>query len=531
MEYISYREAEFNVIQTVSWERTRIRDEANNYLYTHHDFTVDVNYHPVLAAYTRPGKFNAAPVATPGASPGATDLALLTRLLQPRGLLRVTAGGTVVLETPAFIAGDAGKRYDCDVRGGPSVEMVGVPLQVGYKHWVVRLHFIADVRDYPEKYDDKNAVISNLWTSEETIDYQRRSVRRFAGRAILRADIMRNGRVNANSFRDLFLFACPNHYQRQVVHVQMSEDGTELHWMFEDTMRGYDLGLGSPIVDIECYRTGTVARGSPAKLIVDLARNATRAGSLPGVATSVLFTLLDNLPRSYRHVRCDLTGDRNGNLGVLSSIALGVCTTHLGLGGLVSWASGTLEVTFRQDIADTVYTSCEMSTQFTDDAIINAVVAAVDRLQNWQDLVPTLANASNAATRQMVAAFMQDSRNVRMMQPARDQNQPPAVIGPAPSGIIESIIASRQGDNLGENFPPAIPAFGRNNNPPMRQGAFGVVPQTDVGIVPGAGPLAVSIVPATPTGSIPAGIEHLIVQALLGQDMSPPQPTTLETDS
>lgn len=511
MEKIEYREAEFNVIRTMSCDRTRVVDAANNYLHTHWDFTVEVNWQPALVSYSRaPGTFT--PFAVHGNLPGETDLALLTRMLQPRGLLRVTAGGSVVLETPSIT--NLGGRAPCDVKSGPSCEMIGVPLMVGVRHWVVTLRFVADVRDVDNKTSGTNLVVSNLWVGTEDIDFQRRSTRRFAGRAILRADLMRQSGVNANQFRDLYLFRCPEHYQRQNVVARLSEDGTTLDWSFEDVMRGYDLGANSEFVEIEAYRTGVTSCGSPGKIALDSIRHAAQLATLAavgdiasagtsiaaGLVSSGVLGILDNLPKSYMKVRCDVTGDRNANLGRQASIALGVCITQLGIGGILpgnasiaQLLTGTAELVMRQDIGDKVFTSVEVTIKWNDSAIIAAGSLAVAYGQ-LQAAVPLLREGALG----MISKFTTDSRTLTV-PPS------PGFLG----GTLEvpNLVAAR--DNT------------YTENPPMTQSAFGVNPTS----VPGAVPTSFS------TGTIPAGIQNLIVQALLGQGETPPPARTLVRES
>lgn len=520
------------MIRTLSCERTRIHDEANNYLWTHWDFTVEVHWHPAVAAYTRPANVFE-PVATPGTQPGETDLALLTRLLQPRGLLRVTAGGSVVLETPGLLRG---VRLPCDVKGGPSVEAVNAPVMIGVKHWIITLHVVADVRDIDPYPQSTSVVISNLWVGTEDISENRRSIRQFAGRAILRADIMRSQGVNANSFRDLYLFPCPQHYQRQNVRVQLSEDGTVCDWSFEDEMRGYDLGINSPITHIECFRTGYVKKGSPARGLTTTVRNSlaspiqTATSGAPALASRVFADQMDNLPKYYMQCRCDLIGDRNADLGFLASIALGVCINQLSIAGINGALTGLTEIIFRQDIADDVFTSVEMTQTMSDDALAVAGVAS-DPIAAFRGIVAdndaTVTALGRAGSAAMVNKFRKDSTQLLAGYPA--QLRP---ITPPPPGSDDvrralranGIVADRSGDLLFKD------------NPPLRQGAFGVVPASQVpannvlGTVPGAAGAAPSP-DAAIGGNIPSGIEHLIVQALLGQGVTPPRPDTLTTDS
>lgn len=568
MEKIEYGPVSFNVIRTLRFERSSVEDSVGNYLYTHWDIVVEVNYQPVMAAYVAPALFTN-PVALPGTLPGQTDIGTLVHMLQPRQLLRITAGGSVILETPSQIT-PGGKRFKCDVTGGPHVKVVGVPMMVGTRHWVVTLHITADARDRRQVNPsvERNAVISNVWVCNEDIDLQHRSVRRFAGRAILRADVMRTNTTNANSFRDLYLFRCPNHYKRENVQVQLSEGGTVCDWSFEDVMQGYDLGTGSPILKIECFRTGTVSRKSPARLVFEAARSIARNGINPVSQITGLFAVgIDNLPVSWRQVRCDIIGDRNANLGHLSRIAFGVCFTHIGLEAFTAFVTGTMEVTFRQDIGDQVYTSCEMSSQYTDQALLNAagqvatgmipLVAPplgalprapnLDAFNNWEAMAPRITEGANAAMRQLTSTFVNlDSRNLIVTERPAEAGDVAIIPQIVNNNLVRQIvIASREGRPLGpqdgQPFLGDARTWGTNNNPPFLQGAFGVVPQDAPGTIPtrpgsttGKGGIPAGI---AGVGSVPTGIEHLIVQALLGtnfalgQNQTPPEPFELVNDS
>lgn len=506
IEKIEYRGVEFNVVRTLSNNRTRVSDAAGNYLYHHVDYVGEVNFQPAMVSYVT--DLNGNPVAVPGNLPGKTDLALLSWLMQPRGLLKMTGGGSVILETPAISPIDK-LRMPCDCTNGPFCELVGTPVMVGLRHWVVQLHFTADVRDVTEPgekefksgfdaaaYTNENAVLSNLWVGTEDVDFQHRSVRRFAGRAILRADVMRHASVgnnsfgrlgiNANSFRDLYIFPCPNHYQRQNVSVEISDDGCTCNWSFEDVMRGYDLGLNSPILDIECFRTFYMKQGSAAKIAFDTLRGtlveaSTGLTGAVSAATNIaqrgLLSAIDNIPKYYQQCRCDLTADRNANLGDLSRIALGVVLNQSGISTLAQMLTGTSELVFRQDIADKVYTSAELTVHWTDEA--NFALAGLSFLSAPAAIaINALFGAPNQIIRQggqaVIGKYTEDHQTLRT-SPGMGPNLP-----------IPDIVADRSGN----------PSYKRN--PAMHLQAFGVTPNGDT------------------------SVQSMIVQALLGQNEAPP---------
>ena len=500
MEKVEYQGISFDVIRTLRCIREHVTDDAKNYLYTHWDFVIEANWQPVFVAYTDAG---AGPVATPGTLPGATDLAILQKLLQPRGILKVTAGASVILETPTLLPD--GRRYPCDVTGGPVCKVIGVPKMIGTRHWVVTLHFTADVRPITRVHgqipSDDSAILTNLWVGNEDIDFQRRTTRYFQGQAILRADVMRAafgtpGGLNANYFRDFFLFPCPRHYQRQNVRVKMSEDGTTLDWSFEDAMRGYDLGATSPIVSIECFRTTHMQRGTFGNAMVQVGTSIAR-----DVATNwwnpytfvkqgltapgqVFGAQLDNLPKTWKNIRCDLIGDRNADLGQLSRIALGVCYNELNIGASISLFPGTYEVIFRQDIADQVYTSAEISAKVTIDINIGDILKK----------------------------FCTDHRELRVSAGTINMFNPQTgMIEDIPYGSglgVPTVVADRSGLHYIEN-----PSF--NNTLAGGAGGHGVAPY-DSHFNPTTG--AVNF----------QSIEKMVVQILLGEHQAPPpQPGTL----
>jgi len=98
---------------------------------------------PDLASYSLAVGTNVR-VAEHGKLAGDTDLALLMRLLQPRGMLKVTPGNSVLLaKRPAGCTA----RIKCDVIGGPSVTNISVPMTFGIRSWIVVQRIEADVRE------------------------------------------------------------------------------------------------------------------------------------------------------------------------------------------------------------------------------------------------------------------------------------------------------------------------------------------------------------------------------------------------
>ena len=190
--------------------------------------------------------------------------------------------------------------------------------------------------------------------------------------------------------------------------------------------------------------------------------------------------------------------------------------------------TGTMEITFLQDIADQVYTSVEMASRFTSDAILgigtalSANIAASSLFDLGPNPIPipaAIENSLDQAMSSVINRFQRDSRRLTYVPGVL----PAAPVAPYVKGL--TVVATRQGD------------AGFNDNPPLLRGAFGTVPQTVVGTIPtpirngsiaaAAAVTAAALPNASGVNSIPANIEHLIVQALLGQNETPPLPATL----
>ncbi|CEF49316.1 unnamed protein product [uncultured bacterium] len=150
MEQVRYNGVQFDVVQTLRCHRQSMRDAGQNYMIAKHEIEILSRYQPAMASYVTqvPNKPNpaSAPLAplaqVAGKLPGETDLATLNRLLAPRGLLTVIAGGQTILETPGLNP-ISNRRYPCDVANGPFCEFVSVPQQIGFRDWLVHLRFVA----------------------------------------------------------------------------------------------------------------------------------------------------------------------------------------------------------------------------------------------------------------------------------------------------------------------------------------------------------------------------------------------------
>src|SRR5215831_6706001 len=235
MEKIEYGGIVLDVVQTQRFHRSSVRDDVNNYMMTRHEVEAICNYQPALVSYANP--LAEVPQITPGKLPGETDLATLSRLLKPRQKLKVTAGGSVVLETPTG-------NYKCDAQNGPTCEFVSVPKMIGYRHWVVHVRFVAHTNDCKES---DSIVLTNTWTSTFDVDELFYPTRSVAGKAVLRTDMMRNQHITADNFRADFFFPIDANYVRENINVRLAEDGATLLWSFQDVGRCYNVSETSPI--------------------------------------------------------------------------------------------------------------------------------------------------------------------------------------------------------------------------------------------------------------------------------------------
>src|ERR1043166_2302352 len=99
MEKIEYGPVTLDVIATEKFHRSSVRDEVNNHMMSKWEVEAICNFHPApnMVSYVRAA--GAEPTRAAGRLPGETDLAILNTLLKPRQLLKITAGGSVVLHT------------------------------------------------------------------------------------------------------------------------------------------------------------------------------------------------------------------------------------------------------------------------------------------------------------------------------------------------------------------------------------------------------------------------------------------------
>jgi hypothetical protein len=375
MEKIVYGGIVLDTLVTVRFHRSNVRDVVNNRILTKWEVEAYCNFQPAMISYQNaapPGQ-PAVPVVAPGQLPGVTDLAILQQLLIPRQLLQVTAGGAVVLSTPGL--SPIRTVYPTDALNGPTCEFVSAPKQIAMRHWVVHVRFLAHtICD-----DSTNVVLSNVWTSTFDIDELFYPTRLVAGKAILRADLMRFTHATADVFRPSFFFPLDVNYVRENCTAKLSEDGTTLLWSFMDVGRCYNVAGTSPIRDIDIFRITRSSAGAGAlsfrqmatEAYTDFLGNATTQTSMRDIGGALHTGVISewrfrrqNMPRHVLNTRVDIWGDRNCLMSAITTIGLGICLNQA-IASQVPFAITTSEVLCRQELSKR-FVSCEITYKWAD---------------------------------------------------------------------------------------------------------------------------------------------------------------------
>lgn len=409
MEAITYNGVNFKSLQTLRMQREHIRDDADNYVCTKWFVECYASYQPYQTSYA----VGPQPILAAGRLPGETDLATLAALMKPRGVLTITSGGSVILDTPALI-GAGPNRYKTDVRNGPFCEMVSVPKQIGNRHWIVQLRFLAHTIESPPD-SQTSPVISNVWGTVWDVDSTYHPTKTVSGTAILRTDILREMHVTADVFRRDFFFPLADNYYRENVVVELSEDGSTLLWSFTDVARDYNIMPSTPplrhseIRKVEVFRTSRSVSGTPARALrqyllsralgamtgiggfingaYEVAWNAipTTAGPMGEIALQS-----SNLPYHVLCIRCDVEGDRRSRMNNLTDIALGVCLNNAFFSN-VPFSLSTSEVICNQELTRNAV-SCEILYKWADN--LNSRQAR-DQTTSWLPVIETPFNTAD----------------------------------------------------------------------------------------------------------------------------------------
>ena len=384
MEAIEYNGIDLEALETLRFHRQHLRDAAGNYLKTRWEIDVICSYHPFQTSYTA-GAPGQPPDAIWGSLPGVTDLSIRQALMAPRGLLIVTSGGSIILETPGLAPVDGrfpGKRFLTDAENGPFCEIVSVPRQIGIKHWLVQLRFLAHT---VECDDSTSPVLSNTWSTVWDVDELFYPTKQVAGTAILRTDYMRDQQITADSLRSSFFFPIDDNYRRENIHVELQEDGATLLWSFTDVARCYNVDMNSfpghrQIKDIDIFLTTRSSGGTPARARAEW-RLANDIGAVSGLGGAVaagydalwnkvtggseVARLAANLPSHILNVRCDIWGDRGASMRDLTFFSLGICLQNALFSGF-PFTLTTAEVSCRQELSSR-FVSSEISYRWADN--------------------------------------------------------------------------------------------------------------------------------------------------------------------
>lgn len=400
MAQLTYAGITIEIQKTHTFHHEDVYDDTqSDYLWS--KVTIDVTGYVNLAAMAyvaAPGNPN--PVRTPGAAPFLTIAAIRDTLALPRQLLTFTDENNVLLlQSPAnapiakaaFRPGGGiqnnvaapGVTMDCDCTNGPNpldlqiLEVIGAG-----KTCLVRFVITTTINDalfwtaqgglavLGRAAPKPPVILSNRWTTTETLDPTAFSTRVFSGRVICRADILRDiiltpadGGANRLAIPDDWRnywanFYAPPGFQRQQVWVQQSPDGNSADY------RVVDVQLPVTLTDQRACRLeamaiyGMSSRGAEATAwdatmaTFDLAAHGAELASFDPVkdagaavgfglrtAKLALQTSLNMLPRSWDRFIYTATGQPGSNRQSLVGLLYKMLATDLGAAD--SFFSGT----------------------------------------------------------------------------------------------------------------------------------------------------------------------------------------------
>lgn len=365
MAVLTYGGISLQILKTHHVASEDVYDDTGlDYLWTRYTFDVTGVVNLQATAYaTQPG--NPAPVATPGTLPFLTVANVRDTLSLPRQpLTYVDETGNVMVQSPAsapvqaanFVPGGGivnnivqpPVQLDCDCDGGPKplrpVEVLSV--HGAGQSVIVRFAVSTTLNDsifwsgqggltvLGKAAPKPPVILSNRWSTSEELDEGAYSTRTLAGRAVFRADLLRDLTVTPNDgspkrlavpddFRAYMMGnPVPPGFQRRQVFVEQEPSGFAVRWRLVDVQlpvtltdqRAYKLeylstyGGSSQGVEAVTTRAALAAADAGIDVLGGLSLDPIKdAGKLLGGALHLLKTGLrtdlDLLPTSAeRHV-------------------------------------------------------------------------------------------------------------------------------------------------------------------------------------------------------------------------------------
>lgn len=239
---ITYRGVELQVCRFVVFAAKNITSEdGSDYLYTHRVIAAECIFNPSATA-SLGGTPNARTTAgAPGDSPTITEQSLREWLLQPRQALTVSVNNQVIIDSPAPLLDENGvlTRPKTDAFIGPKPIEVTVKQFIGYNSF--RVYFAIETWMREDSFFYLSPMISNRWTLTETIDEHQYSTLHVEGVAVFRGDYLNFLQMQADQFRQSFIFRAHGSFKRKNLKVETDSTGLVVRYSFDDEQQTWML--------------------------------------------------------------------------------------------------------------------------------------------------------------------------------------------------------------------------------------------------------------------------------------------------
>ncbi len=380
-------------------------DTGLDYLWTRYTFDVTGLVNLAATAFTtNPG--NPVPVAAPGTAPFLTVANVRDTFSLPRQpLTYVDETGNVMVQSPAdapvpaaaFVPGGGIVNnvvappipLDCDCDGGPKplrpVEVLSV--HGAGKSVIVRFAVSTTINDsifwtgqggltvLGRAAPKPPVILSNRWSTSEHLDEAAFSTRTYTGRAVFRADLLRDLTITPNDgagkrlavpddFRSYWgSFLIPPGFQRQQVFVEQEPDGFAVRY------RIVDVQLPVTLTDRRAYKLEVIRSMSvhqvgaeqlayrQAGILADLAIEAAGAASWDPIsvggkeiaagirmARREVELAFEVLPRSTDNIAITATGQPGSSRAALAGLCYKVLFNYMAAADAF-WSTTTVTLT------------------------------------------------------------------------------------------------------------------------------------------------------------------------------------------
>lgn len=399
---ITYGCIEFQVERVYRWDNRAIYDESGvDYLYNHITIGVQAILNPFATfgnEYTGEGTRDyGSPMPNGGVMRAGTPANITVRdiqalVLQPRQVLTVHVGGTLILQSPLPCNWRAERTIqECDVKGGPKPIAFRVLAMHGEGKTMAVAFEIETFVNFFHHGNNPNipVMLSNRWTMSHDIDELFYTTRTIQGHATFRKDNLLfkfDSERFPDDFRNYINHPIPYNFQRQSVRVSQSADATQLYYTITDKEMPGNLGHKSKIVKISgTYNCGTSLQDffSSAGGI----QNALKAGGLFEGAKALVST---GFPRISRSIALTVWGNRYASNQemidwLINAIAIYEFPASIGPPGVWKLAKQVFMSNSQRwefDLANrrvSLYVNQELS------AISNAALTALEQKRIWPD--------------------------------------------------------------------------------------------------------------------------------------------------